>query len=155
MNIDEIISSFRYDPETGEFTRNGVKTGSILKNGYLYLSLKKKRILAHRAAWAIMTGSVPCAEIDHINRVKSDNRWVNLRVATRSQNAMNQSRRVNSRSGYKGVSWHSKVGKWRASIQAKGRHVHLGYYASAEKAAEKYTEAAKAEFKDFCHENAN
>lgn len=155
MDVELLRSVFQYNPETGMFLRGGGHTGSVLKNGYVYLSLNKKRMLANRVAWAIMTGSFPDSEVDHINRVKSDNRWSNLRVATRSQNAMNQSKRSDSSSGHKGVSWHSRVGKWRASIKANGKHVHLGYYDSAEKAAEKYNEASKAKFKNFHYENSN
>jgi len=153
--LTELLKSvFEYNPETGVFFRNGKPSGSVLPNGYVYLSLKKKRMLAHRIAWLMMTGMLPDAEVDHINRIRSDNRWSNLRIATRSQNAMNQSKRSDSRSGHKGVSWHSRVGKWRASIRAGGKHVHLGYYDSSERAAMAYNAAARSEFKQFHYEHS-
>jgi hypothetical protein len=149
VSAAEIRSVFQYDPSTGMFTRDGKTTGSVLPNGYLYLSLKNRRITAHRAAWAVVYGEFPQHEVDHVNRVRTDNRISNLRLATRSQNARNTSIRKSSRSGYKGVSWHSKCGKWRAVIQASGRQLHLGYFTSAVEASEVYIKTAKIVFGDF------
>ncbi len=112
-------------------------------------------MLAHRVAWLLMTGSDPVEEIDHINGVKTDNRWENLRPANRSQNAMNQRVRSSSKSGFKGVSWHSRVGKWRACIKAGGKHVHIGYFDNREEAAIAYNKTASNEFKQFHYENIN
>jgi HNH endonuclease len=47
---------------------------------------------AHRAAWVIVHGEWPKGEIDHINRVRSDNRLSNLRVVSHAENCQNRSR---------------------------------------------------------------
>ena len=90
-----------------------------------------------------MTGSWPIAEIDHINGVKDDNRFKNLREATRTENIRNQKLpRVDNASGVAGVSWYKKYGKWVARIQVHGKRISLGYFSNlcdavtARKAAE-------------------
>src|SRR4030066_2184242 len=52
-------------------------------------------------------------ETDHINHNRLDNRKSNLRVRTRSQNAINTPIRSSNTSGKKGVDWKKNVGKWR------------------------------------------
>jgi len=87
-----------YDPYTGLFTwlvdaySNKVKgkiAGSI-KEGYINISIDRKLYRAHRLAWLYVNGVFP-SEIDHINRVKSDNRICNLREVSRSENCQNRS----------------------------------------------------------------
>lgn len=45
---------------------------------------------ASRLAWLYMTGEWPKYEMDHINHVKDDNRWVNLRDVTPAENCANR-----------------------------------------------------------------
>jgi hypothetical protein len=73
---------------------------------------------------------------DHRNRKTRDNRRQNLRVAVRGQadNMQNQSVRVTSRSGYRGVSFDKSRGKWRAHATLNGRTRSLGYHDTAEDA---------------------
>lgn len=52
-------------------------------------------------------------------------------------------------SGYKGVCWHKKAGKWRAQIKFKGKQYHLGLYEDIELAAEARKEAEKRLFGNF------
>jgi hypothetical protein len=91
-------------------------------------------------------------EADHRNRCGTDNRRCNLRVANRSQNAMNRGRRSDNTSGYRGVSW-SKRGHWVASICIRGRQKWLGSFATAEDAARAYDSAAGNEFGEFANLN--
>lgn len=64
--------------------------------------------------------------VDHINHDTLDNRKKNLRIVTKSQNAMN----MNS----KGVSWNVKASKWYAYIKKNRRMVNLGMYTHEEEA---------------------
>ena len=131
-----------YDPETGHFTwlgsrgptRTGSRAGSLHSRGYICIQVDRKIYKAHRLAFLYMKNQIP-TEVDHINRIKSDNRWVNLRPATHQENMGNQGIRVNNTSGYNGVSWHKLTSKWMAYGARKGRLVHLGLFDSLEEAA--------------------
>jgi len=98
--IREVLN---YDPYTGIFTRKkktgckgvvGRPVGNLKAHGYISIQIDGHRDYAHRLAWVHMTGRWP-KEIDHINGVRLDNRWKNLRLANRTQN--NANRRFNSR----------------------------------------------------------
>lgn len=119
---------------------NGYYQGNILSNNY---------VKAHRVAWAIFHGNWPEGDIDHANMRRDDNRIVNLRVASRSQNCMNTSATKSSKSGYKGVYFHSRVKKWTAQIGVNRKQYHLGYFASAQLAHAAYCEAAKKYHGEF------
>lgn len=80
--------------------------------------------------------------VDHINGDTLANRKGNLRVATASQNQWNTGKRSDNVSGYKGVYWEAKRGKWAAYIHHNGKGRHLGYFSSPEKAHEAYIAAS-------------
>ena len=147
--VQELRAWFSYNPETGELRQLGRLAGYVMRTGYRLLSVKKQRIYAHRLIWCLMTGDWPEREIDHINGCKSDNRWCNLRLATRQENARNQSVRTTSKSGYKGVSFHTRVGRWRAVIETDLGHRHLGYFDTKEQASCMYQQAATTYFGQF------
>lgn len=111
---------------------------------------KKKSI--HRAVMGYPKGM----DVDHINGNPLDNRKVNLRVCTRSENCMNKKTRADSRSGYKGV-WLSPDGKRiRAYIAVpgtSGKKIRLGYYNTLEEAARAYDAKAKELFGEFAKLN--
>lgn len=104
---------------------------------------KQRALYLHRAIANAQDG----LDVDHISGNGLDNRSVNLRVATRSQNAQNQRRRSDNRSGYKGV--HAHNGKWRAMIYLKGKGYSLGLHDTAEDAYEAYKAASKEMHKSF------
>lgn len=120
--------------------------------GKKYTASGSKRKSIHRAVMGYPKGMV----IDHINGNPLDNRKVNLRVCTHSENAMNKKTRADSRSGYKGV-YMSPNGK---NIQAyirppgmnKGR-MSLGCYKTLEEAARAYDAKAKELFGEFASLN--
>lgn len=84
---------------------------------------------------------------DHQNGNGLDNRRSNLRAATTSQNNANARVRRDNTSGYKGVAYIPKSGKWRAYIGNPQRH--LGHHDTAEQAAHAYDVAAVARFGEF------
>src|SRR3990167_3120706 len=102
QRLKELLS---YNPNTGEFTRlvatgihgcnkAGVVVGCLSDHptqGYILIRVNNDGILyrAHRLAWLYVYGFWPPADIDHINGNRSDNRIVNLRSVTRSQNLQN------------------------------------------------------------------
>lgn len=98
LTQEELKQKLIYDPETGIFTwiprprsfrRNYVAGGQML-NGYITIGVGKP-YLAHRLAFLYMTGQFPTNQVDHINRIRNDNRWCNLRDATSSENSFNKS----------------------------------------------------------------
>lgn len=90
----------------------------------------------HRIAWIWMLGSLVPEQIDHINRVATDNRWINLRASNNAENHRNVSRNMLNTSGYSGVGWHERAGKWRARVKLLGKEHHLGIYDDIEDAVE-------------------
>lgn len=87
-----------------------------------------RKMLEHRVVWVWMTGDVPPEQIDHENRDATDNRWSNLRASNSIANGHNQSKRKSNKSGYTGVSWEARSGKWRAQCRNGGNSKHLGYF---------------------------
>lgn len=109
---------------------------------------KKFRIFMHNAI-AEKHGLVFSPELDHKDRDGINNQKENFRSATRSQQAMNQGVRVDSKTGYRGVSWHKKAGKWRAYIFQGGKQIHLGMFVEKVDAAKAYDREAIRVFGEF------
>jgi len=145
----------RYDPDTGLFSwakgRSGCKKGQVVGytngRGWLRVKLDGKHYKLHRLAFLYMEGEFPSEEVDHANGVKNDNRWCNLRKATRSQNMANRKSGGNSVTGYRGVL--PSGGRFWAQITKDGKRVHLGMYDSPEKAYKAYCKAAKELYGEF------
>ena len=141
---EHLRSILSYDKDTGHFTwrvkmnRNGPALGSVAgtisKNGYRMICISRRKVNASILAWYYMTGTWPEYVVDHVNRHRSDNRWVNLRLATRSQNQCNMSTPRTNTSGYKGVSWSSSRNKWVAHIGYNRKVKNLGRFDSFEDA---------------------
>ncbi|MHA7900800.1 MAG: HNH endonuclease [Henriciella sp.] len=110
--------------------------------GYLTGRMLGVCIKAHTLAWLIETGEYP-EQIDHINHVRTDNRFKNLRGASQAENAKNMKRYITNSSGVTGVHWHAASRKWRATIQSDGRKMHLGMFSSINAAAAARHQAEK------------
>lgn len=133
-----------YDPETGDFTwlvrpsyraAPGNLAGSLTAQGYRCIQIAGRKYKAHRLAWFYTTGEWPAHDIDHRDEDKANNRWLNLRPATRSQNMLNKGSRSDNKSGIKGVSWDRRRGLWHAQLQTRGRKIHVGHYVDKGEAA--------------------
>ena len=86
-------------------------------------------------------------EVDHIDLDRLNNRRSNLRAVTTAQNQHNTRRRKDNTSGYKGV---CRAGEqWIATINANGKHYHLGAFDTPEDAYQAYCEAAKKYHGEF------
>lgn len=142
---------YRYDPETGEFYyvcnflghKAGDKVLGHLRSGYVRLTFNGKFYSAHRLAFRFMLGIEP-TEVDHINRVRDDNRWLNLRQVSRAENMQNKSTyRNKSGSQLAGVSFYKRTGKWKAQIQVGGKKKGLGYFRDEQDARNAYLEAKR------------
>jgi hypothetical protein len=87
--------------------------------------------------------------VDHINTRKQDDRAINLRWATPSENSWNQKKKSNNTSGYKGVSYRPKLDKYTSAICVKYKTTHLGTFKTAEEAYKAYCDNAKRLFGEF------
>jgi hypothetical protein len=145
-NVNEIFS---YNEETGILTWKerpsswfskrcscltwnaryaGRETGTIGRHGYSKVMIKGRSYMAHRVIWLMKTGEWPVMDMDHINRIRNDNRWENLRLATRSENGRNRGINKNNKSGVTGVYYHRNREVSVSHIRALGRQITLGYY---------------------------
>ena len=162
LDVELVRSLFDYDLTTGIFRWKNGPARRCFKNcqfgqiaghrerlGYWTLSVDGRSYKAHRVAWLFMTGSMPNAEIDHINMIRDDNRWCNLRIASQSPNRSNCKARSTNKCGLKGVSFWAPIGKWKAQIQVEGKKHHLGYHDSALLAHAAFVEAARTLCGDF------
>ena len=152
LSAERLREVLDYDRDTGIFrwrvspqgrVAAGSRAGSFDRYGYRHITICKTMYLEHRLVWLYLYGSWPYGGIDHVNLDKADNRINNLRVATRSQNHANRRAYKSGRSGFKGASYHKRVGRWQAQIQ-KDKKLHcLGYFGTAEEAHAAYCEAAE------------
>lgn len=117
LRIDEIRQLIKYDPDSGilywlerpvfrahDKQWNARYAGTVAlatptTKGYLQGVISKRKYLAHRVAWGLFYGRWPEFQIDHINHQKSDNRIVNLRDCTASENMKNRPDYVARRHG--------------------------------------------------------
>jgi hypothetical protein len=129
----DVLSNYRWYFETGEKWRYP----RTAKNG--------RWVTVHRMILGITDKEV---KIDHINHNPLDNRRINLRICTDSQNQGNRLPNSKTVSKYKGV--YPLNGKWAAKVKRK----HLGTFETQEEAALVYNEAAKVQFGDFAYLNA-
>lgn len=142
-SIDELKTVFRYDPETGLIswlkpprgfrTPNGA-AGTVNKSGYVVIGRKPNFFTAHRLAWALHTGEWPQGQIDHINGIRNDNRWVNLRLATGRQNKQNSPLPAHNTSGFKNVHWDKNRNRWYAKVIDNNGKRHSSFHLKIEDA---------------------
>lgn len=132
---------------------------ALVKGNTVYAARNKKRpgvLHLHRIVLErVLARPLNDTEmVDHINGNGLDNRRVNLRLATHSENLRNQRRSRDNTSGVKGVTWHKRYGKWYAQICCNGRRHSLGYFTSLEDATRAYETAALNLFGEFASKGA-
>lgn len=89
-------------------------------------------ILLHRELLGLSLGDG--LEVDHINRITTDNRRSNLRIVTRQLNTQNLPSRKGSTSKYRGVHWCSAANRWQAGLYLYGKRIHLGNFKDEDEA---------------------
>lgn len=158
LTQERLKEALAYNRDTGEFvwrislrghTRVGNVAGTTSVLGYRHIMVDRKLYYAHRLAFLFEEGVFPTRDVDHINGRKDDNRWVNLRHATRSENLRNQKKFKNNTSGYKGVSPSSRGKKWVASGRLGGKQYYLGVFSTPAEASVAYERFAADNYGRF------
>ncbi|WP_275272432.1 HNH endonuclease signature motif containing protein [Limnobacter sp. P1] len=152
ISREALLSALEYNDESGEFkwiqkrrgpVKVGQKAGSINHAGYVVIKINQMKFMAHVLVWFLKTGEWPTLDIDHINGIKTDNRFQNLRHVTRSVNLQNQRKaHPNNHTGLIGV---NKKGpkKFLALIQIDGIQKSVGTFENAIDAHNAYIEAKR------------
>jgi hypothetical protein len=112
-------------------------------------SVNGRAVFMHRHILTPPTGFL----VDHINRNNLDNRKCNLRVCTAAQNNRNAKRRIDNKSGYRGVSWHKATRSWVAQISVGGKILYLGKFDNPVDAAIAYDNSCVRLHGDFASLN--
>jgi hypothetical protein len=160
----DIRDYLSYDPETGVFlwikrppyanrVKTGVVAGNVWKDGYRTIMFRGRKHQAHRIAWWWVHGVWPPSDLDHKDLDKDNNRIGNLRLATDSQNQANAGPPRHNTSGFKGVYFKKREGRWVAAIGVGGIKRYLGYFDTAADAARAYDAAAHQHFREFARTN--
>ena len=152
-----LVELLTYLPEEGVFVRNscvrgraaGSRIGAVNSEGYELIYVDGARYAAHRLAFFYMTGEFPVQMVDHINGVKTDNRFCNLRLASNAQNQANAKYRSSSASGVVGVRSKKKSGKWVASMKFDGKTRHIGSFETINEAKSAYVAEKKKVFGSY------
>lgn len=157
LTSGEVRQLLTYVPQSGIFywavgrpgASRGKRAGRVSRAGYREIGICNQFHRENRLAFLLMTGKWPDIDVDHINGVKHDNRWNNLRLATRSQNMANVRARRNNSSGHPGVVWDKDRSLWRAQIRLGGVKKNLGRFSSKEDAVNAVNLAARTQWGEF------
>jgi hypothetical protein len=161
-NVDLTAARLRevlhYDQITGLFVwkisrggrKAGQSTGAVNSHGYLSIGIDGGLYKAHRLAILYMTGEWPSLDVDHIDGNRTNNRFGNLREASKAVNSENRHR---SRAGrpvhLMGISRHKNRRQWQAAITVRGVKTYLGLFDTADEAGAAYL-AAKRKLHEGC-----
>lgn len=142
----------QYNPLTGEMFRKlqtgkwkQVKAGTR-NDEYSTIGINGSKVYKHRIIGEAFLGLKPDEYIDHIEHVNGtdyQDRLSNLRIVTKSQNNQNIRTAKNNTSGFKGVCFIVRDGKFRSAISINNKRYSLGYYTTPEEAFLAYLRASK------------
>lgn len=118
------------------FVFHRTRLGYLGTNGRLK-SGKFKSFKLHRLVLNAVDGQL----LDHINRKTFDNRRENLRLITRSGNALNSKLSTKNSSGYRGVTYHKQHKKWYVQLVKDYKHHFIGLFTSKKEAVIAYNVA--------------
>lgn len=158
LTQNRLLELLSYDTGSGVFKWRASKfkalkdapAGCIASNGYRVIRIDGKNYRAARLAWLYVHGVTPALIVDHQNRIRTDDRLSNLRLATPKQNSSNRSPQRNNTSGFTGVcESNPPSGRWAARIRDNGKLIYLGCFATKEEAAAAYASASMKFMGDF------
>ena len=119
-------------------------TWYVANSGYVerkdWCNGANKTVRMHRQIMQLQRG---VGNVDHVNKLKYDNRRENLRLATKAENSINRLPPSNNTSGFTGVIWDKSRNKWSAVITVNRKLIHIGRFAVKEMAINARTLAEK------------
>lgn len=156
LTQERLKELLHYDPESGKFTRlkaasnhkAGEAAGWLTKDGYRLIKIDGKQYRCGRLVFLYMTGELPL-QADHINRIRDDDRWANLRAADNGQNNANKNLQRNNTSGIKCTSWDARRNHWHVRVHIGGKQRHVGYFEDFELAELAASEARAKAYGEF------
>ena len=164
-SYETVVGLLKYSKATGillwRVARNRMAAGAVAGNldssGHRQVKICGRRYMAHILIWFIVTGEWPENDVDHRNRKPDDNRWINLRGATMSQNKANSV--YPNTCGLKGAYPHflrdgRPSGKFSSRITINGKNKYLGLFDSAKLASAAHAAAAREAFGEFARSEA-
>ena len=122
-----------YNPDTGDFTwlvnrgcnvTKGYIAGTTMPSGYKKLHIDKIPYLLHRLAFLYMEGYIPELCVDHIDNNPSNNKWDNLREASKSCNAINSKINNRNTSGIVGITFDKSRNKWKVMLTLNKKSIY-------------------------------
>jgi hypothetical protein len=136
-----------YDKHTGIFTwkesRGGIKAGTIAGSlckdqGYITIQINGTLYRAHRLAvlYEYDITLEPGEEVDHINRIRNDNRIDNLQIVTHSDNQKNKSTNIAKQTGITYIRYRSKCIRPFVQLGKTFNEKWLGYFDTVEEAVQ-------------------
>jgi hypothetical protein len=152
IDADVLRTLLVYNPETGVFSnkitrssnsKEGSEAGSLQNNGYVSIHIHGRKYLAHRLAYLYMTGRWPEGFIDHINGIRTDNSWLNLRECNNSQNMHNLHRE------YKNV--YPNGSGYMVKISKDNQEFYLGTFKTKQEAKDVAIKARKLYHGSFAY----
>ncbi len=149
LTQEQLKKLLHYDPETGVFIwknpygwriKKGSAAGYISPQGYLLIGINRKYYYGHRLAWLYMEGYFPEHQIDHIDGIRYNNKFSNLRHVTNQCNNRNKPIIKTNITGVTGICWCKNQKKWHSKITVYYKGINLGYY-------KKFINAVKARWR--------
>lgn len=160
LSQEYLMQLLRYEPDTGNLfwlkrtnsrATLSAPAGYIGPAGYRYVGIDGCAYKVARLAFLFMTGEIPKV-VDHINRVRLDDRWCNLRAADHNQNGQNKGMPKSNTSGHVGVYWNKPRSKWYARCRVMGVMYNFGSYDDIELAALVASEARAKYHGEFAND---
>lgn len=133
----------------GSFEKIWPYTWCAEGTGYAMSRTSGKAVKMHR----IILGAKKGQFVDHVDGDGFNNSLENLRLCRKQQNEFNSKIRADNSTGYKGVSFIKKSGRYRAYINKNGIRYELGTYETKVEAAQAYNEKALELFGEFARLN--
>lgn len=102
--------------------------GCLNRDGYWQIKVNYELYKRSRLIWLYHHGYMSENNIDHINRIRDDDRIENLREVNSQCNLRNTGNFKHNISGVKGVSWSNEKSRWHSQIMVNRKSNHLGYF---------------------------